>query len=42
MLEDAFIMQPRSGHSAFSFRDKFICIYGGIHDVTKELDDVCC
>jgi hypothetical protein len=40
-MDDAFNMLPRSGHSAFCFKEQFICIHGGIHDVTKEMDDVC-
>lgn len=34
-----FIPLPRSGHSACLYKDCMI-IFGGIHEVTKELDDV--
>jgi len=30
----------RSGHSASIFRDNFMIIYGGIYEVTKELNDM--
>ena len=30
---------PRSGHSACIYKD-FLIVFGGIHEVTKELDDM--
>lgn len=36
----ADLIVPRSGHSAIIYRERFMFIFGGIHSVTKELDDV--
>jgi hypothetical protein len=36
----AFKALPRSGHSVLCYNN-FMLVYGGIHEITKELDDVC-
>lgn len=33
-------MKPRNGHSAIIFNKRFMLVFGGIYEVTKELDDV--
>lgn len=33
-------LRPRNGHSAIIFKEKFMIVFGGIYEVTKELDDV--
>ena len=39
--KDAFEILGRSGHASFNFKNRFMLVYGGIHEVTKELDDLC-
>ena len=31
---------PRSGHTASIYKDNFMIIYGGIYEITKELNDM--
>lgn len=31
---------PRSGHTASIYKDHFMIIYGGIYEITKELNDM--
>ena len=40
VAEGDFKPLPRSGHSASIYRDQYMIVFGGILDVTKELDDV--
>lgn len=30
---------PRSGHSAIRFRDDYMVVFGGIYEITRELND---
>jgi hypothetical protein len=45
-IELAIVSEPdlgifqRSGHTSFLYNDKMI-VFGGIHAVTQELDDIC-
>ena len=32
--------RPRAGHSASMYKDKYMIIYGGIEEITKELNDM--
>ena len=32
--------RPRSGHSACIYQDRYMIIYGGIEEITKELNDM--
>ena len=32
--------RPRSGHSACIYKDRYMIIYGGIEEITKELNDM--
>ena len=33
-------MRPRNGHSAILVQNRFMLVFGGIYEVTKELDDL--
>ena len=37
-IEDGFL--SRSGHASGTFKNQFMFVFGGIHEVTKELDDL--
>lgn len=37
---DEVVPEPRSGHSSLIF-DGVILVFGGIYEVTKELNDIC-
>lgn len=40
-INDYYLPRQRSGHSAGLYQDDFMVVFGGMHGVTKELDDVC-
>ena len=37
---EEFNIMSRSGHTAFIYKNR-MAVYGGIHEITKELDDLC-
>lgn len=42
MLETEGEFKARNGHTSVLLRDNYMIVFGGISDVTKELDDLCC
>lgn len=40
-ISDFYLPRVRSGHSAVTYNDNFLVVFGGMTAVTKELDDMC-
>ena len=39
-VKNSAYLKPRNGHSAIIYDQRFMIVFGGIQEVTKELDDV--